>query len=234
MIRRMNRIVLAAFVLLAAVPAQAAERRYTVTGFDRVQIDGPYVVTMNVGRSPSAVATGSPAALDRVSIAVEGRTLRVRPNLSAWGAPPKAGEGGVRIAITGPELGAATVNGSATLTIDRIKAMRFDLGLSGSGQVAIGQADVDRLNLQLLGAGGLKLAGKAKQLRATVTGQGSLDAGGLIADDAEIAADTSGTIALGARRSAKVAAGGAGDVTISGTPACTVTGSGAGRVSCGK
>jgi hypothetical protein len=234
MILAMIRIMLALALLGLASPAQAAERRFTVSGFDRVQVDGPFVVTLAVGKPPSAVATGSPAALDRVSVAVEGRTLRIRPNRAAWGAAPKAGEGGVAIAISTHELASAVVNGSGALAIDKAKAMRFDLGLSGSGRVTLGQVDVDRLNVQLLGAGGVSIAGKAKQLRATITGQGSLQAPGLVAEDAELSADTSGAISLGVRRSAKIAASGAGDVTIAGTPACTVTGAGAGRVACGK
>jgi hypothetical protein len=176
MILAMIRIMLALALLALASPAQAAERRYTVSGFDRVQVDGPFVVTLAVGKAPSAIATGSPAALDRVSVAVEGRTLRIRPNRAAWGAGAKAGEGGVAVAISTHELASAVVNGSGSLAIDKAKAMRFDLGLSGSGRVTLGQVDVDRLNVQLLGAGGVSIAGKAKQLRATITGQGSLQA----------------------------------------------------------
>ena len=42
----MIRIMLALFALAAcAAPAAAAERRYSVTDFDRVQVDGPYQVT---------------------------------------------------------------------------------------------------------------------------------------------------------------------------------------------
>jgi hypothetical protein len=234
MIPAMTRIMLAALSLLAATSAQAAERRFTVSGFEKVQVEGPFQVTLTTGKASNAVATGSPQALDRVSVQVEGRTLRIRPNRSAWGAPPKPGEGGVSIALSTHDLTAVTVAGSGSLSVDKAKAMRFDAALSGSGRITIGNVDADRLNLQLLGAGGISVAGKAKSLRATVTGQGALDAAGLTAEDAEIAADTSGAIALGVRRAAKIAASGAGDVTIGGTPACTLSGAGAGRVRCGR
>jgi hypothetical protein len=231
----MIRIMPAALALLAAAtPAQAAERRFTVSGFEKVQVEGPFRVTVATGKGSGAVATGSAQALDRVSVQVEGRTLRIRPNRSAWGAPPRAGEGGVSIALTTHDLSTVSVAGSGSLSVDKARAMRFDAALSGSGQIAIAGVEADRLNLQVLGAGSIKVAGKAKSLRATVTGQGALEAAGLTADDAEIAADTSGTIALGVRRAAKIAASGAGDVTIAGTPACTISGAGAGRVRCGK
>lgn len=234
MIPAMTRIMLAALALLAAAPANAAERRFTASGFEKVQVEGPFQVTLVTGKGSSAVATGSTQALDRVSVQVEGRTLRIRPNRSAWGAPPKAGEGGVNIALTTYDLTAVTVAGSGSLTVDKARGARFDAALSGSGRIAIGNVEADRLNLQLLGAGTLKVGGKAKSLRATITGQGTLDAAGLTAENAELSTDTSGTVALGVRRAVKIAASGAGDVTISGTPACTVSGAGAGRVRCGK
>jgi hypothetical protein len=230
----MIRTMLAVLALVAAAPAEAAERRFTVSGFEKVQVEGPFQVTVVTGKGSGAVATGSQQALDQISIVVEGRTLRIRPNRSAWGAPPKAGEGGLKVALSTHELTAATLAGSGTLAIDKARGMRLDVALSGSGRITIGQVEADRLNLQMLGAGALVLSGRAKSLRATVTGQGALDAAGLLADDAEIAADSTGNITLGVRRAAKVASSGAGDVTISGTPACTLSGSGAGRVRCGK
>src|SRR3546814_18205842 len=79
----MNRIMLAALALTATAPAQAAERRYTVTDFDRLRVDGPFVVTLATGKSPSAPAYGASRALEPVSTAVSGMTLRTRPNSSA-------------------------------------------------------------------------------------------------------------------------------------------------------
>jgi hypothetical protein len=225
---------LAAFALLSAAPADAAERRFTVSGFEKVQVEGPFQVTVTTGKGSGAVATGSQQALDRLSIDVEGRTLRVRPNRSAWSAPPRPGEGGVKIALSTHELSMATLAGSGTLAVDKARAMRFDVALSGSGRITIDKVEADKLNLQLLGAGALVLSGRAKTLRATVRGQGALEAAGLTADDAEITADTTGNVLLGVRRAAKIASSGAGDVTIGGTPACTLSGTGTGRVRCGK
>jgi hypothetical protein len=227
----MTRFLILALALSA--PAKAAERRYSVTDFDRLQVDGPYQVSLTTGRSTSAVATGDQAALDRVSIEVQGKVLRIRPNRSAWGGPAGGGNGSVRIAVTTQDLRSATVIGSGAVEIDRARALRFDVNLSGSGRIAIGAVDADQLGLGLLGAGKIVLGGKAKTLRATISGSGDLDAAGLRAEDAELKADTSGSIRIGVGRAAKVAATGAGDVTITGRPACTVTQTGAGRVSCG-
>ena len=228
----MKSIVLAAVAASIAGPAAAAEKRFTVTDFDRVQVDGPYQVTLTTGKPGSASASGSSQATERVSIEVQGRTLRVRPNRSAWGGYPGEGTGPVTIALSTHNLRGASVTGSGSISIDKVKAVRFDAAVSGSGRVAIGAMDADTLNLALLGSGKLSVAGKAKQVRATVQGSGDLDAPSLLAEDAEVSSATSGNVALAVRRAAKVTSLGSGDTRILGTATCTATASGAGRVIC--
>jgi len=230
----MKRIMLAALALAAASPAAAAERRYSVTDFDRVQVDGPYQVTLVSGGPTGAVATGSAQALDAVSVEVQGRTLRIRANRSAWGGYPGARAGSVTIKIAARDLVSATVTGSGTLGIDRVKGLRLDLSVSGSGSLSVAAVDADTLSVGLLGSGKISLSGRAKQLRATISGTGDLAAAGLRADDVTLNADTAGAITVGAMRSAKVRATGQGDVEIIGTPACTVQGASSGQVKCGR
>jgi hypothetical protein len=229
----MIRTAVSLIAFTVAAPALAAERRYAVTDFDRIQVDGPYQVTLVTGRSSSAIASGDQAALERVSVEVQGKVLRIRPNRSAWGGPA-GGTGPVRIAVTTQDLRGATVIGSGGIEIDRARAMRFDANLSGSGRIAIRAVEVDTLGLGLLGGGKLLLGGKAKSLRATISGSGDLEAAGLRVEDADLKADTSGTISLAVGRAAKIQATGAGDVTVTGRPACTVKQTGAGRVTCGS
>lgn len=225
---------LAAFAAAAASTAQAAERRHIVTDFDRVQVDGPFEVVLATGGPNSAVVSGSSSAVERVSIDVQGRTLRVRPNRSAWGGYPAEGAGPVRVALGTHHLRAASVSGSGSIGIDKVRAMRFDIAVSGSGRISVAKLEADTLTLGLLGAGQIELAGSAKELRATIQGTGGLKADGLVVEDARINADTAGTIGLTVRRSADITATGPGDTRIFGSPACTVKDFGAGRVVCGN
>jgi hypothetical protein len=239
----MHRNLLAAFVAFAAAfpaSAGAAERRFTVTDFDRVQISGAYRVRLATGRAASAIASGPRDALDRVSIEVQGRTLRVRPNRSAWGGypgeqnGPGAQNGPLTIVLTTQDLRAATVDGAGLLDVDSAKAMRLELIVAGSGQLNVARVQADTLLLTQMGAGTIRLGGNAKSLRAEIHGAGSVEAAGLTADDAQIAADTAGTVRLRVTRAAKITASGSGDVEILGTPACTVKAIGAGQVKCGR
>lgn len=230
----MTRILtLALLAFAAAVPAGAAERTYSITDFDRVQVDGPYRVVLTTGRSSSARAEGSAEALDHVSVDVQGGTLRVRRNRSAWGGYPGGGAGAVTVTLTSRDLRNAAVVGSGSLDVDRAKGLRVDLSVSGSGRLTVGSIEADTLMVGLLGGGRITAAGRAKQLKATIQGSGDLAAADLVADDAQIASDTAGTVVVAVARTAKVTATGAGDVEIVGSPACTVQARGSGQVRCG-
>ena len=234
MIAPMNRIIAAALPLaFAAAPAAAAERSYSVTDFDRVQVDGPYQVSLTTGLSSSARATGSVGALDRVSVEVQGRTLRIRVNRSGWGGYPGDRAGPVVIQVTTRNVVAAGVTGSGGLAIDKTSGIRLDLSVSGSGRLGVASLNADSLGVSLLGSGRIAVGGQAKQMRATIQGSGDLDARSLTAQDATIFADTAGTITLGAARTAKVTATGPGDVEILGDPSCTLLGVAAESVKCG-
>ena len=83
-----NLLILAAATMPLAAPAIAAERHYSVTSFDRIRIDGGYRVTLATGVAPFATASGNQAALDGVTIDVQGRTLIVHADRAAWGVTP--------------------------------------------------------------------------------------------------------------------------------------------------
>src|SRR5947209_20406782 len=126
----MNRITLACaacFAALLAAPAGAADRTYPVTDFDRIQVEGPFEVTLATGLTTRVRASGSADALERVSVEAEGRTLRIRANASAWGGYPGRTPGPVRIEAATRDLTRATVLGSGSLAIDKARGPRIDL-----------------------------------------------------------------------------------------------------------
>jgi hypothetical protein len=230
----MHRFLIAVLAGCVAAPAIAApiERRYTITDFDRIQVDGPYQVTVATGTASSARASGSREAIDRVQVDVQGSMLRVRPNPSAWGGDFSKRNDPLVIHVTTRSLHTARVNGSGSLAIDRIKGLKFDSGVSGSGQISVAAAEADVLRLTLVGSGTIRLGGRAKTVRAEFHGSGNLEAEGLTASDAQIVSDTAGTMKLGVSRSASITASSSGEVEVTGTTACTVKQIGSGRVSC--
>jgi hypothetical protein len=233
MIRIMIRTMFALLGLIAlAAPAGAAERRYPVTDFDRIVVEGAYVVRVAIGRTTTASASGSQDALDRVSIDVSGTTLRIRRN-TQWVGTSGAQQGVITVALSTRNLRSVRLVGPANFEVDGIRGQRVDLTVEGSGRLRAVNIAADTLELGLRGAGRLELAGRAGVLRADVQGTGELAASGLTADNATLMTTTMGNVSLAARTSATVTANGLGEVVITGRPACTVRGQGAGQVRCG-
>ena len=231
----MNRILLALLLAFAsAAPASAAERTYSVTDFDRIIVEGPYVVRLVIGRSTSARATGSREALERLAIDVTGQTLRVRRNRTGERSGNSVQAGPVTIELTARTLRSARLIGPGTLDVDRAEGLRVELAVQGSGRLRATSIAADALSLGLLGSGRIEVAGTAETLRATVDGTGDLDGSALRAKTANIVTNTLGTVAMGVSREATVSAMGLGNVNISGRPTCNVSGPGAGQVSCGS
>lgn len=227
----MMRTLLILSMFAGASPATAASRNFGITGFERIRIDGPYTVRLATGVAPFARASGDPAALDRIAIDMEGRTLIVRPSQSSWGGSSARGAEAVEISLGTHELTAAWLNGSGALAIDKIKGLSFELSVAGSGLAKVGQADVDQLKLSMAGTGGATIAGKAGQARIAVSGIASLDAAGLATKDATITVNGPATVRATVSNSAKVDGEGPATVTLIGKPACTVRVSGSATVS---
>jgi len=230
---RAMRIFIPLIAILACAPttADAATRNFGVSGFDRIRVDGPFNVRLTTGVAPFAMASGSGAALDSVTMDVEGRTLVVRSNRSSWGGYPGEAKGPVEISIGTHELTAAYLNGSGSLAIDRLRGLSFDLSVNGAGSASVGSAAVDQLKLFIAGSGSVTFAGTAPNLTAIIRGVSTLDASALVVKDATIGAQGPATVKANVTNTAKVDAQGAAVVDLAGSPACTVKAVGSATVS---
>ena len=219
-----------AIALAVAAPADSATRNFGVSTFDRIRVDGPFSVRLSNGVAPFAKASGSPAAIDRVAVEIMGRTLVVRTNPS-WGGYPGKDPGPVEVHIGTHELSSAWLNGSGSLEIDKVKGLEFDLSVQGSGAVRIASAEVDKLDVSIAGSASASVGGRAERLSGSLRGISSLDASGLQAKDATLAASGPSTIKANVAKAAKVLASGTATVTLSGNPACAATLTGSASVS---
>ena len=235
MVLTMNRLfaaVAALLALAAAAPAAAVDRRFPLTDFDRITVEGPYIVRLRVGGATTATASGSQAALDRVTLDVTGSMLRIRRNRNYWGGNPGAQESPVTIELGTRALRSARLLGPARLEIDRIEGLRVDLAVQGSGRIVVGEVEADNVSVGMAGSGTIELAGRAESLTADIQGSGDFDAAGLVVENATVQAATSGNIALTATETVSVTALGLGTVEIGGGGACTLRGPSADLVRC--
>lgn len=230
----MIRIVAAVIALVAlAAPASAVDRRFSVTDFDRVVVEGPYRVHLIVGRPSSAVVSGTREAIDRVTVDVQGQTLRIRRNRNAWGSGQGADPGPLDIALATRNLRSVRLIGPTQVEVQGGSGLNLEFSVEGSGALKVSGVAADNLALGLIGSGRIEIAGSARRLRADFQGSGDILGQGLVvAQDATIGTTTAGSVALSVNGPVTVNANGLGDVAIFGRPICTVRGMGEAQVRC--
>ena len=220
--------------LVTAAPALAAERTLSVIDFDRLRVDGGFIVEVRTGLATSARIIGTAAAIDAASVVVQGRQLTVRRNRSTWGGYPGAVPPAATVRITVRSLGNVWVSGPAKVSIDRLRGQRLAASLEGPGALTIGDVVADRVDIGAAGSGTLTLGGTVGNLTATLRGAGTLDAAKMMVADLKLISETAGNVTIGVRRAANVTMTGTGSVVVLGSPACTVKNIGSGTIACGS
>lgn len=219
-----------AIVLLAPAaaaptpPPQAAEHRLMLTGFDRVQVDGPFTVRVAAGPVIGGRVTGSPRALAAVDVRVEGQTLIVAPARDDRGRPDVASIEPPVIELTNDRLTGVAVRGPATVRVERMTGAQIALSLTGDGSIEVGAIDARRIDATLIGSGRLTLAGRSGDAQFLVNGPGTVEAAGLSIDALLVRSQGTGTGHYRARYTAEVDAQGSGMVTVDGAPRCRTQG----------
>jgi hypothetical protein len=137
----------------------------------------------------------------------------------------------VEINLGTHDLSSAWLSGSGALAIDRIRGLTFDLSVQGAGTAAIGHADVDQLNVAVVGTASALLAGKVAKMTAVVRGISALNAANLAVKDATIGADGSSTVDADVSDSVTVDGSGPVTIRLTGAPACTLRVGGSASVS---
>ncbi len=230
---RLVRIALAALPLLLSGPSAAAEKRYAISDFDRIQVFGLFNVVIQTGRATSVSASGDSAVLDRISVNSNNGVLTIQTLTKArstWKDQPHAA---AKLVIVLPKLTELRLLGGGSIVAAEMRGIATNITLNGSGQISVTKLESDNAAVRLNGSGRITVSGTAKNLDANISGSGDLDATQLMASDLKIASSTSGRITARAMRTADVKQNGAGDVRIIGKPSCLVENLGAGSANCG-
>lgn len=215
------RILALAPLLTLAAAAPAEERRYMLTGFDRLRIEGPFEIDVVTG-PPRATASGDRRTLDQLSMRVDAGTLVVNSGTAGLGRQ----SGIARIRISAPALRMATVTGGAKVRIAALRADRLDLSVNAGSSLDVVSLRTTELRATLTGESAMTLAGTATRLRVRNLGTGLFDAPLLVAEDADLVTQGDGGIRVAVRYTARATALGTGAILISGQPRCTTKGPG--------
>lgn len=214
-------------------PGPATTRNFQVAGFERIEVGGPYEVTVTTGGAPSVRASGGERAIERMIVEVENGTLKIYTKKRTLNFGWSNRSGPVQLAVTVPRLTGAEIGGSGTIRVDKVSGDMFDAGVAGSGELSLGQVDVARLKAGIAGSGAIKAGqGRAGTVEYDIAGSGDIDAGGLVAEVAKVSIAGSGEVTANATGTASVDIAGSGDVRLTGGAKCTVSKAGSGDVHC--
>ena len=212
-----------------AASGTGGERSYAVDGFTAIALGAAGDVDVRVGPAFSVKAIGTPAALDKIIVERDGRSLKLtRRKGMTWPSGDK-----VRFLVTMPRITGADIGGSGTVTVDRVEGESFDGNIGGSGRLDLRGLKVAKASFAIGGSGEVAAAGTAQALEVSIGGSGRIRAEPLRADTANLTIAGAGDIRATVLRTADVTIMGSGDVTIGGGAKCSVTKMGSGRVRCG-
>ena len=207
-------------------------RDFKVAAFDKIEVAGPFEVTVTTGGQPSVRARGESNLIEKMEVTVEGGVLRIRPakrsklNWSFGSRDPAT------VAVSVPMLSQAAIAGSGGIAIDKISGANFKGEIAGSGDLSLAAIDAGAVELAIAGSGDVTVAGKAKSVTYEIAGSGDIDAKGLVAETARISIAGSGNVGANAWGSADVEMIGSGNVDLTGGAKCSVDKHGSGDVNC--
>ena len=202
-------------------------RSYAAGNFDRIAVKGAGNVEVHVGGAFAVRAEGSPAALDRLRIAVKDDELVIGPRRHGYD-----GETAPKVYVTLPRLAGTAVAGSGDITVDRVSGGAFKADIAGSGDLKVAAFAVDSVDLSVAGSGDFTGAGTTGTVSVSIAGSGNVKAPDLKARTAKVDIAGGGDVHLNAYDQAKVSIMGGGDVRIDGGATCDVSKMGGGTVTC--
>ncbi len=141
---------------IAAAPANAAERWFDASGFDKVALGGSDNISVRQGNGYSVIASGEAADLDKLEVRVEKGVLHIGRKKGNWGWGGKD----VNVAVTLPALHGLSLAGSADVQADKGSGDTFDIRVAGSGNLMLASLDTRTANVAISGSGDVKVAGR--------------------------------------------------------------------------
>jgi hypothetical protein len=209
---------------------ESGERRFDATGFNRVELAGPFNVVVSIGGSHAVRAEGDTGLMQHLDVRVEGERLKIGLE---EGFSYSGDAGRVTIHVTTPTISAADIAGSGNMRIAPFETRRFAGAVAGSGNLVLERLQADDAVFDIAGSGDVRAAGAARETRIEIAGSGSMRMASLQAARAHVSIVGSGDAELNATETATVEIVGSGNVALQGGARCSVSRIGSGNVRCG-
>lgn len=210
----------------------AVTRNYQVAAFDRIEVAGPYDVTVTSGGQPGVTAHGGEAILAETEVVVENGVLKIKPRKRNGFRWSFNNDNAVKIDVTTAALRGAAIAGSGGILVDRIDGGDFKGEIGGSGDLTLNNVDAAAVSLAVAGSGEVRASGKTQKLDVSIAGSGDVDVSGLESATADVSIAGSGNVRARATDTAAVSIMGSGNVEMTGGARCSVNKHGSGNVRC--
>lgn len=136
----------------------------------------------------------------------------------------------IKFSLTLKKLSALELSGAGSIQSASLKTDRLAVQVRGAGNIKIDNLEAVSLTTALSGAGNLNIAGQVVSLDSRLTGLGSLEAGDLKIQSAQIMVSGAGSATVDATASLDITLSGVGSVAYYGSPKLTQKISGIGSV----
>lgn len=207
------------------------QRNFAATGFDRVELAGPFDVQVAVGGAASVRAEGDTGLMDKMEVLVENGRLKIRlQNGYRWSSD---GNRRVTVFVSAPTLAGADIAGSGDIRVSSLQTRSFEGSIAGSGNLRLEGLQAESAEFDIAGSGNVEASGSAREATVSIAGSGDARLGGLQSETARVSIAGSGNAELNARQTASGDIVGSGDVTVRGGARCDISRMGSGSVNCG-
>lgn len=219
----------------AASDETVSETRAVDARITRVRLDGVFDISVRQGTAASLVVTGDPRWVSQTTTRQSGDTLIIENGSHTVRGSTRRGLHAELVLpglreLTSESFGASEVRGftgenialsldgagSITMRDNHYRVVKASLG--GLGSMTLLGLDTDLIELNLEGAGHVKLDGHTRMLRANMEGLGGLDAQQFMAESVSVDLSGLGSATVNARQNANLNLSGLGSVTVYGKP----------------
>lgn len=235
-IGRLSAAMLFAAASLGAQPASAVERKLLIASFENIQIIGDINVTVQTGKSPSAIASGDKRVLESLKLERIGMTLRVRLQdivNNNKGVPITQP---LQVTLTTQAIKDITLSGNGTLKVSQVKQPNLTrMLIAGNGSVSIGSLIADQFSANINGNGKIEIAsGLTRDARVTINGAGTFEGAGLKMRKLRLEHIGNAVSTATVEEGTDIYNRGSGNITIGGNGTCLVKLAGSAAINCAK
>lgn len=220
--------VLSLFFTMAGVSQSQTRETRDVSGFKEVSFGISGNLNIVVGSSFKVTIEGNSDYLKDIEMVVKEGRLFIRQDNYRIFNNEKAD-----VFITMPSINGLTVSGSGKAKLDsKVEADEFNISVSGSGKIFIGDLSADTFGCSISGSGDVMIEGKgsADNGKVVISGSGNYNGPDFEIDHLAVNISGSGKCDCKAGDSLSARISGSGNVYYSGQPKLDIRSSGSGHV----